>query len=94
MFNEARGVWILQGAELESFRDVLNEPNEEDDDPTAKFGDGKAQTFGDVLEQQYQYDRSEWWNDPLVMACRYKFKESNVSPSRHQRAACTTGSCY
>ena len=26
------------------------------------------QTFGDVLEQQYQHDNSEWWNDPTIVA--------------------------
>ena len=68
VFNETRGVWVVQGAELESFGDVLNEPCEEDDDLTAMLSDGKDQTFGDVLEQQYQHGRSEWWNDPVVMA--------------------------
>ena len=53
---------------MQAFGNVLDEISVEDldEDQTAMLG--KQETFGDVLNQQYQHDTTEWWNDPTVVA--------------------------
>ena len=57
---------MVQSTEAQAFSKILDETCEEDANPTAMLSD--QQTFGDVLEKQYQHDNSEWWNDPAVVA--------------------------
>ena len=72
---------------MQAFGNVLDEISDEDlnEDQTAMLGG--QETFGDVLDQQYQHDVTEWWNDPMVVAhladsslkkVMYRHPETNV----------------
>ena len=59
--------WCRESTEAQAFSKILDETCEEEvTNPTAMLSD--QQTFGDVLEKQYQHDNSEWWNDPTIVA--------------------------
>ena len=67
VYNDTKGAWVVQSTEAQAFSKILDETGEEDvGNPTAMLSD--QQTFGDVLENQYQHDNSEWWNDPTIVA--------------------------
>ena len=68
VYSDTEGVWVVQSTEVQAFGNVLDEISVDDldEDQTAMLG--KQDTFGDVLDQQYQHDTTEWWNDPMVVA--------------------------
>ena len=68
VYSDTEGVWVVQSTEVQAFGNVLDEisVDDSDEDQTAMLG--KQDTFGDVLDQQYQHDTTEWWNDPMVVA--------------------------
>jgi len=58
VYSDTEGVWVVQSTEVQAFGNVLIETSEEDldEDQTAMLGE--QETFGDVLDQQYQHDTS------------------------------------
>ena len=52
---------MVQSTEGQAFSKILDETCGEDVvNSTAMLSDQQNQTFGDVLENQYQHDNSEW----------------------------------
>ena len=69
VYNDTKGTWVVQSTEGQAFSKILDETCGEDVvNSTAMLSDQQNQTFGDVLENQYQHDNSEWWNDPTIVA--------------------------
>ena len=58
VYSDTKGKWVVQSTEAQVFSKILDETCGEDvANPTAMLSD--QQTFGDVLEKQYQHDNSE-----------------------------------
>ena len=69
VYSDTKGTWVVQSTEAQAFRKILDETCGKDEvNSTAMLSDQQTQTFGDVLENQYQHDNSEWWNDPTIVA--------------------------